>query len=142
MVVLTVLAAAPIYLFDLLLRPGRVSRWAGAVWRRRRRDVTEPAGPPVEQLAAQLRRLSSVRLDSRQVSSVRWFGVERAYDETLGKACQALGVEHHLDDVRLADREFERLRVEAMLENAGLVLRGPVGGCGGRPEPGRHGRRP
>jgi hypothetical protein len=121
-------ALVPRLLVDVLVYPDRVVGWAGESWQRYSHRQP-PCGPPVEQLAVELRRLSGVLVDPRPVSSVRRFGVERAYDETLGKACGALGIEHHLEDVRLADREFERLRVEAALEGAGLVLRGPALGC-------------
>jgi hypothetical protein len=130
---LTALALVPRLLVDALVFPDRITAWAGGRWPRKHH--AQAAGPPVEQLAVELRRLAGVLLDPRPVSSVRRFGVERAYDETLGKACCALGIEHHLDEVRLSDREFERLRVEAALQNAGLVLRGPACGC---PRPERH----
>jgi hypothetical protein len=130
MVLLTIVATLPAFLLGALLHPDRISDWASALWERHgRHRRPQASGPPVEQLAVELRRLSGVLVDSGPVSSVRRFGVERAYDETLAKACQALGVEHHLDDVRLADREFERLRVEGLLQEAGLVLRGPAPGC-------------
>jgi hypothetical protein len=124
---LVALAFVPRLLVDALVYPDRIATWAGGRWPRKR--CVQAAGPPVEQLAVELRRLAGVLLDPRPVSSVRRFGVERAYDETLGKACRALGIEHHLDEVRLSDREFERLRVEALLQDAGLVLRGPGCGC-------------
>ncbi|MCW2502857.1 MAG: hypothetical protein JWO79_1141 [Actinomycetia bacterium] len=76
-----------------------------------------------------MRRLSAVLTAPGPVSSVRRFGVERAYDETLAKACAALGIEQELGAVAPEDREFERLRVEAMVQEAGVVLRGP--GYGG-----------
>jgi hypothetical protein len=128
---LIALALVPRLLVDALVYPERITAWAGGHWPRKHR--AQAVGPPVEQLAVELRRLAGVLLDPRPVSSVRRFGVERAYDETLGKACCALGIEHHLDEVRLSDREFERLRVEAALQDAGLVLRGPACGCP-RPE--------
>jgi hypothetical protein len=138
-VILLAVATLPALLLDAVCRPSRVGAWVGRFYEGhragRRADVV---GPPIEQLAVQLRRLSLVLSDARPVSSVRRFGVERAYDETLAKACVALGIEHQLDSVSLADREFERLRVEAMLQEAGLVLRGPVGGCLPRREPRRH----
>jgi hypothetical protein len=121
------LALVPRLLVEALIYPDRVAAWAGGHWPGHRRP--QPGGPPVEKLAVELRRLAGVLIDPRPVSSVRRFGVERAYDETLGKACCALGIEHHLDDVPLSDREFERLRVEAALQEAGLVLRGPACGC-------------
>jgi hypothetical protein len=88
-------------------------------------------GPPIEELAVQLRRLSSVLTAAGPVSSVRRFGVERAYDETLTKICAALGIGQRLGEVAAEDREFERLRVEAMVQEAGVPLRGP--GCGALP---------
>jgi len=133
--IITALALLPRLLIDALVYPDRVAAWADHHLHRPRRQQT--SGPPVEKLAVELRRLAGVLLDPRPVSSVRRFGVERAYDETLGKACCALGIEHHLDEVRLTDREFERLRVEAALQEAGLVLRGPARGCT-RPQNRRH----
>lgn len=132
------LALVPRLLIDVLVYPDRVAAWAGGSWYRRHGQRRQAAGgPPVEQLAVQLRRLSGVLTDPRPVSSVRRFGVERAYDETLGKACSALGIEHHLDEVGLNDRGFERLRVEAALQEAGLVLRGPACTCRPRQTPHR-----
>jgi hypothetical protein len=137
-VILLAVATLPALLLDAVCRPSQVGAWFGRVYEsHRQRSGAEAVGPPIEQLAVQLRRLSLVLSDVRPVSSVRRFGVERAYDETLAKACLALGIEHQLDRVDLADREFERLRVEAMLQEAGLVLRGPVGGCLPRREPRR-----
>jgi len=127
--IIAALALLPRLLIELLVNPDRLFGWAGESWRRHHRPGPQAVGPPLEQLAVELRRLSGVLVDARPVSSVRRFGVERAYDETLGKACCALGIEHHLDELPLSDREFERLRVEAALENAGLVLRGPPCGC-------------
>jgi hypothetical protein len=122
-------ALVPRLLVDVLVYPDRLVGWAGDSWQRYQQHGQPASGPPVEQLAVELRRLAVVLVDPRPVSSVRRFGVERAYDETLSKACGALGIEHRLDDARLPDREFERLRVEAALEDAGLVLRGPALGC-------------
>jgi hypothetical protein len=113
----------PRLLVDLLINPDRLFRWAGKSWHGNQERRPEVAGPPVEKLAAEIRRLARVLVDPGPVSSVRRFGVERAYDESLGKACSALGIEHHLNEVPLGDLEFERLRVEAALEHAGLVLR-------------------
>jgi hypothetical protein len=89
----------------------------------------EPPAQPIEELAVQLRRLAAVLTQEGPVSAVRRFGVERAYDELLARACSALGVPHQLTDVDLDDRTFERLRVESTLQEFGLVLREP------RPQP-------
>jgi hypothetical protein len=116
------LVALPGLLLAALAHPERVE---GAVERARARwrpARVEAAGPPIERLAVELRRLHAVRADLRPVSWVRHIGVEEAYDRTLAEACWALGVEQHVAEVPMADREFERLRVEAMLESAGLPL--------------------
>jgi hypothetical protein len=127
--ILVAVAILPALLLESLSYGSRIRK---LVHRIRGREPWTPADsgtPPIEQLAVQLRRLSAVLTDARPVSSVRRFGVERAYDETLIRACTALGIEQHLDSADLDDREFERLRVEAMLQEAGLVLRGPANGA-------------
>ena len=136
--ILTAVAILPALLLDLVSCGSRVLR---AVSRLRGprpdRGPRQPelSGPPIEQLAVQLRRLSAVLTAAGPVSSVRRFGVERAYDEVLVQACGALGIEQQLDQVPPEDREFERLRVEAMVQEAGLVLRGPAGGVLPRRKP-------
>jgi hypothetical protein len=138
MAILLALAIVPALLLDLLGHGSRVRRAVSRVLGRRSRRVArrpEAGGPPIEQLAVQLRRLSAVLTAAGPVSSVRRFGVERAYDEVLVKACGALGIDQQLDRVPPEDREFERLRVEAMVQEAGLVLRGPVGGVLPRRKP-------
>ena len=48
----------------------------------------------------------------------------RAYDDALAEGCQALEVHSDLLDlVPGTDRDAERLRVEHLLADAGLVLR-------------------
>jgi hypothetical protein len=124
-------ATLPALLIDLVSYGSRVLRAVSRVrsrWSGRNSGQSEVCTPPIEQLAVQLRRLSAVLTAAGPVSSVRRFGVERAYDEVLIKACGALGIEQQLDRVPSEDREFERLRVEAMVQEAGLVLRGPAGG--------------
>jgi hypothetical protein len=143
-VTLLAVAALPALLLELISYPSRlvclarrlfgrlVAAPRGRGWRLRR---VKAEGPPIEQLAIQLRRLSAVLTAPGPVSSVRRFGVERAYDETLAKACAALGIEQQLGAVAPEDREFERLRVEAMVQEAGVVLRGPGFGALPRRKP-------
>ncbi|MEA2295650.1 MAG: hypothetical protein QOE86_3289 [Solirubrobacteraceae bacterium] len=136
--ILLAVATLPALLLDMLSYSSRVVATLRRV-RRRRPDAPPPLavpdGPPIEQLAVQLRRLSAVLTAAGPVSSVRRFGVERAYDETLIKACGALGIDQQLDQVVPEEREFERLRVEAMVQEAGLALRGPAGGLLPRRKP-------
>lgn len=98
-----------------VLRPW--SRW------RLRRHAAVPADPPIERLAADLRRLSRLRMGVATRSPVWFTAVQRAFDDRLAAACRELGVSEHLADLAGVDREIERLRVEGALLDAGLVLR-------------------
>jgi hypothetical protein len=81
-----------------------------------------PAGPPIEALAADLKRLrAATRSVAPGTSLVRRNATLAAYDDTLVQACLALGLSDTLTDLPPGtDREAERLRVEALLEAAGL----------------------
>ncbi|GAA4569266.1 hypothetical protein GCM10023176_25450 [Micromonospora coerulea] len=77
---------------------------------------------PLEQLAADLRRLGGHRLAAAD-RSVVWHGaVIDAYDERLRAACGALGIPEHLAELDGVDREIERVRVEGLLHAAGIAL--------------------
>lgn len=78
--------------------------------------------PPIERIAADLRRLATERRGlGRGTSAVRWRGLTMAYDQTLVTACRSLGIRTALAELPDGmDRELERLRVEAALEQAGL----------------------
>lgn len=77
---------------------------------------------PLEQIAADLRRLGRHRLAAADRSAV-WHGaVIGAYDERLRTACRALGIAEHLTELDGVDREIERVRVEGLLHAAGLAL--------------------
>ena len=118
--------ALPLIVVELLTNPKKLARWGEPVQRLiHRRTPEAPAGPALEKLAVEIRRLGDVLADPRPISAVRWIGVQRAYDESLIRACQALDIPHQLD---VADRDsnLERLRIEAELQEAGLVLRAPV----------------
>lgn len=100
-----------------------------AVWRRcadRRACRTDhPSLPPLEEVAADLHRLLRC---SRELPAgspyLRHRAVELAYDDVLMLACKELEVANELDELPPGwERDVERLRVEACLENAGLALR-------------------
>lgn len=81
-----------------------------------------PDRRPLEQLAADLRRLGGRRVGTGGRSTV-WHGaVLQAYDERLRWACAALGITEHLDELTGLDREIERVRVEGLLHRAGFIL--------------------
>ncbi|GAA2350963.1 hypothetical protein [Dactylosporangium salmoneum] len=81
------------------------------------------AGPPIEQVAGDLRRLNQLRQSVAKRSRVWFVAVQEAYDEGLRTACAQLDVEEHLQELAGVDLELERLRVEGELQRAGLVLR-------------------
>ncbi|MGC4877672.1 hypothetical protein ACLQ26_15625 [Micromonospora sp. DT43] len=77
---------------------------------------------PLEQLAADLRRLGGQRLGGNARSMV-WHGaVLQAYDDRLRLACRALGITEHLAELSGVDQQIERIRVEGVLHAAGLTL--------------------
>jgi hypothetical protein len=81
-----------------------------------------PAGPPFEEVAADLRRLSRQRAEVAPRSRVWFVAVHRAYDERLRIACRELEIPEYLQELDGIDLEIERLRVEGLLEAAGVRL--------------------
>jgi hypothetical protein len=81
-----------------------------------------PAGPPLEKLAADLRRLRPEARSPRPgVPMARQKGIVAAYDGVLVATARALGVPTSLELLPDGiDREAERLRVENALEASGL----------------------
>ncbi|SDC46770.1 hypothetical protein SAMN05660690_1554 [Geodermatophilus telluris] len=96
--------------------------------RRRARGLDPPPEPvhrPVEQVAADLRRLAA-QLDRVPAGSpaVRRRGFQAAYDDVLTEAAGQLAVPHGLATLPPGPaRDVERLRLETALAGAGLVLR-------------------
>ena len=80
-------------------------------------------GPPIEQIAFDLRRLNHQRRGGPTLESELWRdAVVRAYDARLCLACRRLGLTEHLQPLEGIDREIERVRVEGELQAAGLAL--------------------
>jgi hypothetical protein len=102
-------------------------RWFGAVaeaWRRRSKPASSltPTGPPLEQLAADLRRLRPQYGDTRR-SWVQRQGARLAYEDVLRQAAAALDLPHDLTSARSGlARELELLRLEQALLDAGVAL--------------------
>ncbi|MBO0870746.1 MAG: hypothetical protein J2P15_19490 [Micromonosporaceae bacterium] len=87
-----------------------------------RRTTAAPAGPPIEKLAADLRRLARQRVGIATHSPVWAAAVTHAYDDRLATACRELEIPEHLGELAGLDLEIERVRVEGLIEAAGLGL--------------------
>src|SRR5215203_2989248 len=100
----------------------RESRRQKAERRRNLRAMRRQQGVPLEQVAANLRRLRGVlTVDAHR--SVHQIGNRAAYDQVLIQASEMLQIEHDLAKRSAGmERDIERLRVEAELERAGVVL--------------------
>ncbi|GAA0438097.1 hypothetical protein FHR83_006959 [Actinoplanes campanulatus] len=84
--------------------------------------------PPIERIAYELRRLDQQRRSGLVAQSEALFNaVMLAYDTYLRMACRCLGVPERLQSLTGSDLDLERLRVEATLEAAGLILRRETG---------------
>jgi hypothetical protein len=83
-----------------------------------------PTGRPIEEIAADARRLSvAFRTHPRGTSFVKYEAHRRAYDDVLTEGCQELGVTHLLGVLEPGpELDAERRRVEWVLECAGLEL--------------------
>src|SRR5829696_1498218 len=117
-----------VLLYGLLAgRWDAISNWRGsrrqkAERRRNLRAMRRQQGVPLEQVAANLRRLRGVlTVDAHR--SVHQISNRVAYDQVLIQASEMLQIEHDLAKRSAGmERDIERLRVEAELERAGLVL--------------------
>ena len=80
-------------------------------------------GRPIEQLAADLRRLRVAVATDHPRSATHQLANRVAYDHLLMQACEMLDVPHDLGKKTAGrERDIERIRVEAELERAGIVL--------------------
>jgi hypothetical protein len=117
----------PTLVFGVIVHAGRIASALAALARRLRLlpdPVPIPVEPPIEQVAASLRRigreLASLPPGATQV---RRRALLLAYDDLLQTACRELAIRHDLGAVLSQwDREVERLRVEVCLQDAGLQI--------------------
>ena len=93
--------------------------------RLRRRQVEQPAGRPIQEIASSIRRLGSeFHYGTRGRSLVKSEAIRRAYDGVLVEGCLAMEIVSDLLDLDPGtERDAERLRVEHLLVGAGLILR-------------------
>ncbi len=129
-VIMVLVPIGCVLLWDLLagrwdesLRRWRQRRFDGAEHRRAVRAMRRVRGAPLEQLAADLRRLRSAVSTDANRSAAQQLGTRLAYDQVLTQACTMLEIEHELsDDTTGLERDIERFRVEAELERAGVMV--------------------
>ncbi len=102
----------------------RMPRLVDAIGERIRRRRVVPKGLPIEQLAADLRRVHRLLVQCPDgTPMVRRVATRDAYDELLRQACTAVDVSHELDALPEGmERNMERLRVEEALRDAGLTI--------------------
>ncbi|KAA9166669.1 hypothetical protein FPZ12_000120 [Amycolatopsis acidicola] len=119
-IVYLAISAVPPVFFWLMLK---IPALADAALRRRRRPPLTSA-PPIEQLAADLRRVHrALATLAPDAPVVRRRATRQAYDALLIQACQAIGEPHWLDEVpEGVEREVERLRIEEKLRSSGLAV--------------------
>jgi hypothetical protein len=109
--------------WDDNLRRWRERRSSAAEHRRAVRELRHHQGVPIEQLAADLRRLRAILGSDAHRSAAHQMGNRLAYDKLLTQVCEMLEIEHELDGESIGfERDIERIRVEAELERAGLIL--------------------
>lgn len=102
---------------DRVLRVGRALHVADP-------PPPQPSGPPIEQVAADLRRIrTQISQAPAEMPVARRRGWIEAYDDMLVTACHELGMEERLRAIPDGpERNLERERVERMLTRAGLRL--------------------
>jgi hypothetical protein len=130
---LTILASAILVGVPLIanaIRDLLSGRWDEHLGRRRPPDPVDAGeaaphlrGRPIEQLAADLRRLRVAVATDHPRSATHQLANRVAYDHLLMQACEMLDVPHDLGKKTAGrERDIERIRVEAELERAGIVL--------------------
>jgi hypothetical protein len=109
--------------WDESIRRWREKRAEGAEHRRAVHALRTQQGIPLEQLAADLRRLRALLGQDEHRSAAHQMGNRIAYDRLMMQICEMLSIEHELErDSIGVERDIERFRVEAELERAGVVL--------------------
>ncbi|WP_020657988.1 hypothetical protein [Amycolatopsis benzoatilytica] len=122
------MATGPVVLFAVVSVAPSALCWAvlrlPALCRRLRRAAPVPSGPPIEQVAADLRRVRrTLAALPPGTPAARRIGARQAYDELLVTACREIGVADRFAAVPEGiERDLERLRLEESLSRKGFVL--------------------
>ena len=109
--------------WDASIERWKIRRLESADHRRGVRALRHQHGIPIEQLAADLRRLRAVVRGDAHRSAAHQMGNRLAYDRVLMQACEMLDIEHELAGESIGfERDIERIRIEAELERAGIIV--------------------
>ncbi|MDQ3486062.1 MAG: hypothetical protein M3445_11740 [Actinomycetota bacterium] len=86
--------------------------------------LPDPFGPPIEQIAADARRIRAELMAAPPgLPTARLRGWRQAYDDVLASGCCALELDNRLDLLPPGpERDAERERVERLLERSGLRI--------------------
>jgi hypothetical protein len=119
------IASAPLILLWLAVRaPALVDELKDR--RATRLRATRPHGPPLERLAADLRRLRAELVNDPHDNYLRRRALLMAYDSVLRDICARLEIPNGLLPENTGpDLEFERLRAESAIQEAGVSLHVP-----------------
>lgn len=116
---LVTLASLPCVIAWLVVNADEMTERAEAAKRKLPKLLPAPQ-PPIEDIAAELRRLSAAL--ARASSEPRRASLREAHDRALCLAAAALGVDEHLDGLEGIDLDIERVRVTGALQRAGLHI--------------------
>lgn len=109
--------------WDASIQNARDRRSAAAEHRRAVKMLRRQRGLPLERLVADLRRLRNAVGTDANRSAAHQLGNRMAYDQLLMQTCAMLEIEHELAEESTGlDRDIERMRVEAELEQAGVAV--------------------
>jgi len=118
------IAFSPLVLIWLGLRLAKI---IDAVRDRRaaHQRAASPPGQPLERLAADLRRLRAELTSGAPTNNLRHTALHMAYDSVLLDTCASLRIPTELATAAGPDRDLERLRAEAAIQDAGVQLHTP-----------------
>ena len=129
---LGLIVLTPTLLGAVVVFAPRWCSWVAGKWEDRRAQEPRPAGPPIQQLAADLRRLLRLHAELNASAQAamrahRVWAVEAAISVRAVEAARALGVPYREPDGPGGPRRGELSELLRALAAAGLVLPEKVG---------------
>jgi integrase len=129
---LILIVAAPTLIGAVVISAPRVFAAIARAWPERRAREPQPAGPPIQQLAVDLRRLLRLHADLTAnsylgIRAQRLWAIERAIGVRAVEAARALDVPHREPEPPAALSHDELSALLYALGEAGMVLPAKVG---------------